>query len=339
MKLKLWLCCALLSTTAVSAQADDAGLHYINTRGTVRCGTPSDNKIFAYKDPEGKWQGISVEMCRIISTAVFGRSDRIKMVFVPETMVSKALDTNKIDVMIGGMPYSATNEISTKAGPVDVIYYDRMTFLARNASEAKSMEAFKGEKVCIVQDIDDLNRLEAYNRRYQLDLKVMSYKTAVQARESFLLKRCRLFAGNAMLLQDMLVHTPAGMDGVELLPEVIAERPFYLFADRSNVTLHSALKWIMNAMKLTEEIGLNQENYALSLSTQDPSTRNLLGTDDKLWSRFKLEPTWVQIMLKERGNYGEIYEKAFGSKSQFNIPRGKNNLLKNGGSMTSEIFL
>lgn len=328
-----------MALTAVNAQAADAGLHYINTRGTVRCGTPSDNKIFAYKDEEGKWQGISVEICRIISTAVFGRSDRIKMVFVPENLVSKALATNKIDVMVGGMPFSASNEASTKAAPIDVIYYDRMVFLARDSKDAKSMQALKDEKVCIVQDIDDLNRLQAYNDRYQLNLQVMSYKTAAQARESFLLKRCRLFTGNAMLLQDMLLNTPSGMTGVEMLPETIDERPFYLFADKDNTSLRSALKWIMNATKLTEEMGLTQENYSMSLTSKDPATRNLLGVDEKLWNRFKLEPNWVQIMLKERGNYGDIFEKSFGSKSRFNIPRGKNNLLKNGGLMTSETFL
>lgn len=342
MKLKLWLCCLLptLATLAAPAvQAADAGLHYINTRGVVRCGTPAGNKIFAYKDEDGQWQGISVEMCRIISTAVFGRSDRIKMVMVPETMVAKALTTNKIDVMVGGMPYSATNESSTKAAPVDAVYYDRMTFLARDAGDAKSMTAFKGKKVCIVQDIDDLNRLQAYSDKYQLDLQIMPFPTAVKAREAFLLKRCPLFVGNAMLLQDMLINTPSGMSGVEMLPETIDERPFYLFADKENTTLRSALKWIMNATKLTEEIGLTQENYSLNLASKDPAIRNLLGTDEKLWSRFNLEPLWVQTMLKERGNYGEVFEKAFGSKSRFNIPRGKNNLLKNGGLMRAETFL
>ncbi len=339
MKLKSWLCCALLSITTGTAVAADAGLHYINMRGAVRCGTPSDNKIFAYKDDNGAWQGISVEMCRIISTAVFGSSERIKMVQVPDTMVSKALSTNKIDVMIGGLPYSATNEASTKAAPIGVIYYDRMVFLAQNAADAKSMTAFKGEKVCIVHDNDDINRLQAYNDRYQLNLQIMPYKNAAQARENFLLKRCRLYAGNSMLLQDMLVNTPSGMDGVEMLPETIDERPFYLFADKDNTSLRSALKWILNAMKLAEDIGLTTENYNMNLSSKDPSTRNLLGTDDALWKRFNLEPTWVQTMLKERGNYGDIFEKSFGEKSRFKIKRGKNNLLKNGGLMFSEQFL
>ncbi len=342
MKLKLWLCCFLLtiySGTAFASASSDAGLYFINNRGVVRCGTPSDNKIFAYKDEEGKWQGISPEICRIISTAIFGRSDRIKMVFVPETMVSDALSTNKIDVMIGGMPYSATNESSTKAAPVAPIYYDRMVFLARDAAKAKSMKDFQGEKVCIVDDIDDLSRLNAFNDKHQLNFKIMNYKLSSQARESFLLKRCRLFVGNAMLLQDMLLNTPSGMSGVEMLPETIDTRPFYLYTDKANTTLRSALKWIMNATKLAEEVGLTQDNYTLNLATKDISMRNLLGIDDKLWNRFKLEPTWVQTLLKERGHYGDVFENTLGSKSRFNLKRGKNHLLKNGGMMFSEEFL
>ncbi len=339
MKLKLCLLSFLLILTTGIVEAADPGLRYINTRGMVRCGTPNDNKIFAYKDDDGVWQGISVEMCRIISTAIFGRSDRIKMVQVPEVLVSKALATNKIDVMIGGMSYSATHEISSKAAPVDIIYYDRMVFLSRDTGKAKSMEDFKGEKVCIVKDPDDLKRLMAYSDHYKLDLVPAPFQTASSAKANFLLKRCRLLTGNYMLLQDILLNTPGGLDNVEMLPETIDERPVYLFTLKSNTTLRIVLKWIMNAMKFAEDVGLTQENYSMNLSSNNPEIRNLLGIDDKLWNRFRLEPNWVQIMLKERGNYGEVFEKVLGEKSRFKIKRGKNNLLKNGGLITSEPFL
>ena len=339
MKLKLCLLSFLLVLTAGNVWCADPGLRYINTRGVVRCGTPSDNKIFAYKDDDGVWQGISVEICRVISTAVFGRSDRIKMVQVPEVLVSKALATNKIDVMIGGMPYSATHEISSKAAPVDVLYYDRMVFLSRDTGKAKSMKDFQGEKVCVVQDNDDLKRLMSYSDHYKLDLQPAPFQTASSAKANFLLKRCRLLAGNYMLLQDILINTPGGLDNVEMLPETIDERPVYLFTWKENTTLRIVLKWILNAMKFAENVGLTQDNYNFNLSSNNPEIRNLLGIDEKLWNRFRLEPNWVQILLKERGNYGEIFEKVLGEKSRFKIKRGKNNLLKNGGLMTSEPFI
>ena len=106
MKLKLWLCLAFSALAAAPAFAAapkptvNAGLHYIHTRGKIYCGTETGNKILAWRDEKGNWQGIDVELCKMLSTAVFGRSDRIEMVPLFSNQVSNAFYTNKIDVMI-----------------------------------------------------------------------------------------------------------------------------------------------------------------------------------------------------------------------------------------------
>ena len=62
--------------------------------------------------------------------------------------------------MLGGTPYSAGMEISSQATPVDVIYYDKQMFLARNADKAGSMEDYRGQKVCVVNNSEDQYNLE-----------------------------------------------------------------------------------------------------------------------------------------------------------------------------------
>lgn len=76
MKLKLWLCLAFSALAAAPAFAAapkptvNAGLHYIHTRGKIYCGTETGNKILAWRDEKGNWQGIDVELCKMLSTAV-----------------------------------------------------------------------------------------------------------------------------------------------------------------------------------------------------------------------------------------------------------------------------
>ncbi|MGK7920228.1 MAG: amino acid ABC transporter substrate-binding protein, partial [Trichodesmium sp.] len=41
---------------------------------------------------------------------------------------------------------------------------------------------------------------------------------------------------------------------------------------------------------------------------------------------------------KQVGNYGEIYDRNLGENSQFKLPRGENNLWKNGGLLYSPPF-
>lgn len=340
MKLKLSVLCMISLLTATAANASpDAGLRYINTRGKLLCGTQTENKIFSYKDEDGKQQGFNVEICKMISTAIFGRSDRFAMVPLSDNQVSSALYSNKIDVMIGGMPYSADNEISSKAAPIGVLYYDNQIFAAHKKENATSMEDYKGARVCVVKESDDMSKLQTYNAKYQLDFNILPFANAVRAKEAFFLKRCQLLTGNSMLLKDMLINSPTGTSGVEILPEIIASRPVYLYSEKNNTTFRSQLKWALNAIKLAEELGLSSENIDLNLASQDIVVQNLLGTNDKLWKKFKLEPNWVQVFLRENGNYGEVFENSLGQKSRFNMPRKENNLGKNGGQITSDTFI
>lgn len=345
MKLKLWLCLAFSALAAAPAFAAapkptvNAGLHYIHTRGKIYCGTETGNKILAWRDEKGNWQGIDVELCKMLSTAVFGRSDRIEMVPLFSNQVSNAFYTNKIDVMIGGLPFSATTEMSTRAAPVDVWYYDRQVFLAHAVKGATSMEAYRGKKVCVVNNSDDLAKLKVYNDKYQLDFSFLTFPNIQRAKEAFLLNRCQLFTGNSMILRDIVIHRPAGVSDVEMLPETITVRPIYVYADKDNTMLKSIIKWTMNAVKQAEETGLTSKNVDIHVSSTDPSTRNLLGLDEQLWKRFKLAPTWLQTYLKESGNYGEVFEKELGEGSQFKIKRNENNLLKNKGLMFSVPFI
>ncbi len=345
MKLKLWLCCLFAAFAAQNADAAQTrltanpGLQHINTRGKVYCGTEAGNKILAYQDEKGQWQGMDVELCKMLSTAIFGRSDRIKMVPLAANQISNAFYTNKIDVMIGGLPFSATTEISTRAEPIDAWYYDRQVFLAHKIEGATSMEAYKGKKVCVVNSNDDLAKLQVYNDKYQLDFTLLRFPNFRSAREAFLLDRCQLLTGNSMILRDVVVNSPAGVSDVVMLPETITVRPIYVFVDKDNTSLKSIVRWTMNAVKQAEEVGLTSKNVDIHLSARDPSLRNLLGLDEQLWKKFKLTPTWLQTYLKENGNYGEVFEKTLGEGSVFKIKRNENNLLKNQGLMFSSPFI
>ena len=340
MKLKLFL--LLMTSAFVAGEAlatANAGLRYINTRAQVRCGTEQGTKAFAWKDEDGNWHGIDADICRMISTAVFGRNDRFVMVPLAGNQVSKALTSNKIDVMLGGLAYSANNEITTQAAPAAILYYDNQTFLAQGGIKATSMESFKGSRVCVVNDSDDLSKLKTYNNKYQLDFAILPFANLARAKEAFFLKRCTLLTGNSLLMKDILVNSPSGTSGVEMLPEIVTTRPVYIYTEKDNTTLRSVIRWIINAPLLAEDAEITSENIDMAMTTQDPSLSNLLGIDDRLWKKFGLNPAWVPMTIKESGNFGEMFERNIGSQSKFKLPRGENNLIKNQGHMIPDPFL
>ncbi len=339
MKLKFLICCFLSVLVSQTAEAADAGLRYITTRGIVRCGTDLSSDSYAKKDEDGIWSGIDVDFCKAFSLAVFGRSDRFEMVNVSSSGADKALKTNKIDIMLGGMPYSASTELSGKASPAAVLYYDRQMFLAKKIDGADSMEAYRGSKVCTVTNSEDLSRLQEYSDKYKLDFNPLLFRSENKAREAFLLNRCQILTGNAVYLKSVLTKNYAGKDDVLLLPETIAVNPVYAYVAKDNVTLRIISKWIINALQLAEDKEATSQNIKVFIGTKETSTRNLLGDNPELWNKFGLKPDWVRKALAETGNFGEIYERNLGKDSELGMERKENKLMKDGGLIRPQPFL
>lgn len=197
-------------------------------------------------------------------------------------------------------------EIGSQISPVDIVYYDQQMFLAKNAEKATSMEAFKGKKVCTVMNSEELYNLEQYSEKYDLGFAPLLFPSAQKAKEAFLLNRCPLLTGNAMFLRNVMQTNVSKDTKIELLPEIIAVKPSYLLAAKDNETLRITLKWVLNALKLAEEKDITSQNIDVFTGIRDTATKNLLGSDPKLWKRFSLNPQWVRKAVKEQGNYGEI---------------------------------
>lgn len=308
MKLKTLIWSSLLLLAATEAFAADAGLRYIGSRGLIRCGTDLSTRSYAYKDEEKVWRGIDADLCRVFSMAIFGNSGSFEMIDVQANEISKALSSNKIDIMFGNNAMNASYEINSKANAVDIIYYDKQVFLAKPLEEeATSMAAYKGSNVCAVKNSEDLNNIYEYNRKFEAEFKPLSFINAAKAKEAFFLNRCPLLTANEIYLKGLAQSVVTKDKSMEILPEIVAYRPIYAYVNKENITLRIVSKWILNALLLAEAQNITSKNVDVFIGLTDNSTRNLLGAEKKLWLDFGLKPDWVQKAVRELGNYGEIY--------------------------------
>lgn len=340
MKLKTLIWSSLLLLAATEAFAADAGLRYIGSRGLIRCGTDLSTRSYAYKDEEKVWRGIDADLCRVFSMAIFGNSGSFEMIDVQANEISKALSSNKIDIMFGNNAMNASYEINSKANAVDIIYYDKQVFLAKPLEEeATSMATYKGSNVCAVKNSEDLNNIYEYNRKFEAEFKPLSFINAAKAKEAFFLNRCPLLTANEIYLKGLAQSVVTKDKSMEILPEIVAYRPIYAYVNKENITLRIVSKWILNALLLAEAQNITSKNVDVFIGLTDNSTRNLLGAEKKLWLDFGLKPDWVQKAVRELGNYGEIYERNLGKDSDNKIERDKNNLIENGGLMKYQPFI
>lgn len=272
--------------------------------------------------------------------AIFGNSGSFEMIDVQANEISKALSSNKIDIMFGNNAMNASYEINSKANAVDIIYYDKQVFLAKPLEEeATSMAAYKGSNVCAVKNSEDLNNIYEYNRKFEAEFKPLSFINAAKAKEAFFLNRCPLLTANEIYLKGLAQSVVTKDKSMEILPEIVVYRPIYAYVNKENITLRIVSKWILNALLLAEAQNITSKNVDVFIGLTDNSTRNLLGAEKKLWLDFGLKPDWVQKAVRELGNYGEIYERNLGKDSDNKIERDKNNLIENGGLMKYQPFI
>ena len=83
-------------------------------------------------------------------------------------------------------------------------------------------------------------------------------------------------------------------------------------------------------------MGLNSQNIDTFKNNIDPNIQRFMGElngkdHPHLGSKLGLGETWSYDIIKQVGNYKEIYERNIGPKTKLGLDRGLNRLYKKGG--------
>jgi len=96
--------------------------------------------------------------------------------------------------------------------------------------------------------------------------------------------------------------------------------------------------WSVYAMMTAEELGVTSANVDEMKKSKDAETLRLLGVKGKLGATLGLDNDWAYRIIKQIGNYGEMYDRNLGSGSPLKLARGLNNIWTKGGLLYSPPF-
>jgi general L-amino acid transport system substrate-binding protein len=80
-----------------------------------------------------------------------------------------------------------------------------------------------------------------------------------------------------------------------------------------------------------EELGITQANVDDQKKSDNPDIKRLLGSEGKHGEALGLSDDWAYRIIKQVGNYGEVFERNVGQGSPMKIARGLNALWNKGG--------
>ncbi|WP_137884982.1 amino acid ABC transporter substrate-binding protein [Pseudomonas sp. 2FE] len=308
-----------------------ATLDAVKKKGFVQCGISDGLPGFSYADAKGNYLGIDVDVCRAVAAAVFGDASKVK--FSPLTAKERftALQSGEVDILSRNSTWTSSRDAAMGLSFTGVTYYDGQGFLVNKKLGVSSAKELDGATVCIQAGTTTELNLSDYFRANGLKYTPITYDTSDESAKSVEAGRCDVLTSDQSQLYAQRIKLASPNDYV-VLPEVISKEPLGPAVRQGDDEWFKIVRWSLFAQLNAEELGITSKNVEeMAKSTKNPDIARLLGTEGEFGKDLKLPKDWAVQIVKQVGNYGEIFDRNVGAGSDLKIERGLNAQWNKGG--------
>lgn len=329
------LAASLVAAGALMATAAYAGptLDKITSRGSIKAGVGTTPGFFS-PDSSGRWQGFFVDIGRALAITVLGDPEKIEFTSSSPQQRLPALQAGEFDILLSGVTITPTRalQLGFHFGPT--VFYDGQGLLVRKDLGVTSAAELDGATIGVQSGTTGELNLADFFRKQGKSFKPLTIEDTRQFNAA--LEEGRVDA----ITQDSadLVGKQRQLKNPEnyvLLPERLSKEPLAPAIAGGDDRWLELVNWTVYALIQAEELGITSENVDTFLDSQDPSIRRFLGADPSLAQAIGLDPKWAYNIIKNVGNYGEVFERHL---KPLGWERGYNNIWTNGGLLYSPPF-
>src|SRR5262252_3595395 len=322
---------ALLASGSAMAGKD---LDAIKARGALICGVGQGTAGFFLADSQGKWTGLDVDVCRAVSAAIFGDSEKVKYTPLTAQQRFTALQSGEVDMLSNNTTATLTRDTALGLDFTAITYYDGQGFMVNKKLGVKSAKELNGATVCVAPGTTTELNLADYFRANKMQFKPVVIEKVEEIRAAFFSGRCDVYTSDASALyatRSANVPPPAKPEDFIILPEIISKEPLGPVVRHGDNQFGDIVRWAQYAMIEAEEYGINSKNVDDMLKSDNPAIKRILDVTPGMGKALGVDEKWVYNVIKQVGNYGESYERNVGMGSLLKIERGLNRLWTQGG--------
>jgi general L-amino acid transport system substrate-binding protein len=312
-------------------------LQQVQDRGTLNCGVNDAVPGFGFRDEAGEFQGFDIDFCRVVAAAVLGDPEAVE--FRPLTAEQRftALQAREVDVLIRNTTYTASRDGTEGARFLYTTFYDGQGMMVRADSGYESLEDMAGETICVLSGTTTELNLESRFQALGVDYEPLAFEDNEPLQEAFVQERCGAWTSDKSQLAGVRSNFPeeqGGPEGLVILEETMSKEPLAPVVRDGDDDWADAVNWAVVATVQAEEFGITSENIDQMLESDDPEIQRFLGQPvegEPFDAGLGLEPDFAVEVIRQVGNYGEIYERNVGPSSPLELPRDFNALWTDGG--------
>ncbi|PLR32380.1 amino acid ABC transporter substrate-binding protein [Chimaeribacter californicus] len=333
--MKKMMLSTLLAAASFIAAANQAHagttLDAVQKKGFIQCGISDGLPGFSYADSSGKFSGLDVDLCRGVAAAVFGDANKVK--YTPLTAKERftALQSGEVDILSRNTTWTSSRDGGMGMIFAGVNYYDGIGFLTHKKAGLKSAKELDGATVCLQAGTDTELNVADFFKANNMQFTPVTFDRSDESAKALDSGRCDTLASDQSQLYALRIKL-GKPDEFIVLPEVISKEPLGPVVRRGDEDWLAIVRWTLFAMLNAEEMGVTSANVdQLAANPKTPDMAHLLGKEGNYGKDLKLPNDWAVKIVKQVGNYGEVFERNVGMGSELKIKRGLNALWNQGG--------
>lgn len=326
---------AALSTTTTAYAGPT--LDKVKERGRIVCGASQGTVGFGSPDDKGYWTGLDVETCRAVAVAVFGDKEKVEFVPLSGQQRIPALQTGEIDIL----PRTLTWTLQRDANGINFTtptYYEFTGFMVAKSSGVTKVEEMTGASVCVQTGSTTEVVVNDVSTKQNLKLNPVVFDNVAATRQAFFSGRCDALITDAAALASVRATQSDNPDDYVIFPAtkyMDALTPAVRHGDDNWLDI---VNWSIQALLSAELYGITQANVDELMSSDDPRVKRFLGIEPGNGKALGLDDKFAYNIVKQLGNYGEMFDRNLGTGSALKIERGPNRLFSDGGLMFPMAF-
>ena len=328
----------VLGSSAVAAQ-DGGTLAAVQERGTLVCGVNGGLPGMSVLNEEtGVFEGMDADYCRAIAAAVLGDAGAVQYTPLTADQRATAIQGGEVDVIFRNTTHTLSRDAAWgDFGPT--IYYDGQGMMVSSDLGVTTLEELDGASICVTSgtttELNLADQMAFLGVEYtpvvaaEIDTVYGQYEEgrcdAVTSDKSQLAGRRSSFA-------DPEAHV--------ILDVTMSKEPLAPVVATGDNQWADVVRWVVFATIEAEEQGIDSMNIGEFAGGDNPVVARLLGETGELGSALGLSDDFVVQVISAVGNYGEIYDRAFGPETALALNREGtvNDLWTNGGLMYAPPF-
>ena len=308
-------------------------------RGYLICGTNDEFPGFSqeiWSNEDGnKWEGFDVDICRAVAAAIFGDADAIEYVIVNGKTRFEFLIDGSIDMLSAATTFTFTRNVQKNLEFLPTTYYDGQGFIVRKTLGVSSAKQMEGARICFSGSGTAAKNIADFMKLHGINYIPVDVPPNQKTRDVYKKGDCDMYgtdrsglASNRLSFDDPERHM--------ILPEIISKEPLGPVVRYGDQKWSDIVRWTVYVLFIAEEMGINSRNIDGFVNHIDPYIQRFMGElngkdHPHLGAKLGLDAKWSYNVIKQVGNYEEIYERNVGPNTPIGLQRGLNRLYSHGG--------